>query len=335
MSPEFLLSMRQGLGSPNAQDHARVRRVVSPLLTPRAVERYRPAIQQIVDEALDTAPPGDTLDAVRDFAEHIPVRVIGHIFGIERERYPTFQRLSDGVLQQIVPALLPSEQREQVFQDIREGLDMVGEVIEERRRRPTEGDMLSALLHAEAQGDRLTKEELKSLVTSLLVGGSETTVHLIGFVTRHLLDRPELVGQIEREPELLKGVVEEVLRFDNFGKAGIVRYATEDVELGGVLIKKGQMVMPLLGAALRDPAAYPDADRLDPRREGGMNLAFGHGAHFCIGASLARLESQVAVGTLLRRFPAMQLAAPPVFVSHPVLRKLSTLKIRLRPAAAS
>lgn len=325
---------RRGLFALGATDHARVRRLVSPSFTPRATERLRPVVQRIVDEALEAAPPGDVLDVARDFAEHIPVRVISAMLNIPRDRERGFHRFASAAIRDIFPNLIPREEVDDHLAALREGIASVGEVIDERRRNPIEGDILTSLIQAEEQGDRLNKAELLSLVVGMIVAGSETTVHLIAFSVLNLLRRPALVAQIQAEPELLKGAVEEVLRFDFFGKLGITRYALTDAEIGGAHIKKGQMVMLLLGSGLRDGIAFPDADTFDPRRETGGSIGFGNGAHYCLGANLARLEAVVAVGTLLQRFPGMQLEGTPVFAPHPTIRKMDSLKVRLRPAAS-
>lgn len=327
--PEVEELNRHGLFSLPDKDHARVRKLVSPLLTPRAVERLRPEIQRIVDERLDAAAGKSELDVVHDFAEHIPVRVIGSMLNIPRELDASFHRFADSAVKQLFIMLMSAEEREKVFAGIREGMAMVHEVIEARRKHPIEGDTLTALIQAEEQGDRLSKPELASLVTALLVGGSETTVHLIAFTVLNLLKRPEILAQVKEEPELMKGVVEEVLRFDNFGKIGIFRYAKEDVEIGGVRIAKGELVLLFLASALRDEAVHADPDRFDPRRDATGSLAFGNGAHYCIGANLARLEAQIAVSSIFRRFPRMTLASPPTFGPHPVIRKMDSFKVHL------
>ncbi|MGK4005292.1 cytochrome P450 [Sorangium sp. So ce1036] len=328
-SPEIEELNRHGLFSLPDRDHARVRKLVSPTLTPRAVERLRPEIQRIVDERLDAAAGKGVIDVVHDFAEHIPVRVIGSMLNIPPELDASFHRFADSAVKQLFLMLLSAEERERVFAGIREGMAMIHEVIEARRKRPIEGDTLTALIQAEEQGDRLSKPELASLVTALLVGGSETTVHLIAFTVLNLLKRPEVLAQVKEDPELMKGVVEEVLRFDNFGKLGVFRYAKEDVEIGGARIAKGELVILFLAAALRDEAAHAAPDRFDPRRDAAGSLAFGNGAHYCIGANLARLEAQVAVSSIFRRFPGMTIASPPTFGAHPAIRKMDSFKVHL------
>ncbi len=327
--PELEALNKHGLFSLPNKDHARVRKLVSPALTPRAVDRLRPEIQRIVDERLDAAAGKRVFDVVHDFAEHVPVRVISSMLNIPKELDASFHRFAEAAVKQLFVMLLSAEERERMVAGIREGMATVGDVIEDRRKHPIEGDILTSLIQSEEQGDRLSKPELVSLVSALLVGGSETTVHLISFMVLNLLKRPELLAEIQREPELMKGVVEEVLRFDNFGKLGVFRYATEDVEIGGARIAKGEMVILFLSAALRDEAVYADPDRFDPRRDAAGNLTFGSGAHYCIGANLARLEGQIAVSSLFRRFPGMQIESPPTFGPHPAIRKMDSFKVRL------
>ncbi|KYF69737.1 cytochrome [Sorangium cellulosum] len=327
--PEVEEMNRHGLFSLPDRDHARVRRLVSPALTPRAVERLRPRVQAIVDERLDAIAGKGVIDVVHDFSEHIPVRVISEMLHIPPQHDAAFHRFADSAVKQLFMMLLSPEELERMVAGIREGMAMLGDVIEDRRKHPIEGDMLTALIQAEEQGDRLSKPELVSLVSALLVGGSETTVHLIAFMVLNLLKRPEVLAEVQRDPELMKGVVDEVLRFDNFGKLGTFRYATEDVEIGGTRIPKGEMVVLFFAAALRDGAAYANPDQFDPRRDAVGSVAFGGGAHYCIGANLARLEAQVAVSSLLRRFPDMKLESPPTFGPHPAIRKMDSFKVRL------
>ncbi|KYF84995.1 cytochrome [Sorangium cellulosum] len=327
--PEVEELNRHGLFSLPDRDHARVRKLVSPALTPRAVERLRPMVQAIVDERLDAIAGKGVIDLVHDFSEHIPVRVISSMLHIPQQHDAAFHRFADSAVKQLFMMLMTPEEIQRMVAGIREGMAMLGEVIEERRRNPIEGDMLTSLIQSEEQGDRLSKPELVSLVAALLVGGSETTVHLIAFMVLNLLKRPEVLAEARRDPELMKGVVDEVLRFDSFGKFGTFRYATEDVELDGARIAKGEMVVLFFSAALRDEAAYPDPDKFDPRREAAGSLAFGGGAHYCIGANLARLEGQVAVSSLLHRFPGLKIESQPTFGPHPAIRKMDSFKLRL------
>ena len=331
MIPELTELSRTGLFALSGTDHARVRKLVSPALTPRAIERLKPEVQALIDEVIDEAMVKGTINVVSDISDRIPARVIGSMLKIPKGRETLFQRFTEASIKNFFPGLLRQEEVEALRTDICEGIALVRETIEDRRKNPMENDILSTLIQTEEQGDKLSTQELLSLVAALIVGGFETTVHLIGFTTYNLLQRPELLAQVKAEPELFKNVIEEVLRFDNFGKMGVARYALEDVELSGVTIKKGQMVIIMLNSALRDEAIFPQADVFDVRRNTNSSIAFGHGVHFCLGANLARMEVQIAVGSLFQRFPDMRLVSPPTFAPHPVIRRMEKLEVLLRP----
>lgn len=331
MIPELAELNKAGLFALSGSDHARVRKLVSPALTPRAIERLKPELQAIIGEILDDVAGRDTINVVTDISDRIPPRVIGSMLKIPKGRETLFQRFTEAAIKSFLPGLLRSEELAALRGDIQQGIALVRETIEDRRRNPLPDDILTTLIQTEEQGDRLSTPELLSLVTALIVGGFETTIHLIGFSVYNLLKRPELRAQLRTEPELLKGLVEEVLRFDNFGKMGVARYALEDVELGGVTIKKGQMVLVMLNSALRDETAFQKADTFDVRRNTNASIAFGHGMHFCLGASLARLEVQLVVEMFFQRFPAMHLVKEPSFGPHPVIRKMDSLEVQLNP----
>lgn len=332
ISPELQELNRDGLFSLSDQAHARVRKLVSPALTPRAIERLRPEVQAIVDEVLDAAARKGTIEVVSDYADQIPARVIGSMLKIPKGREQLFQNFTYAVVKTFMPGLVAQEDIPGLRKDIAEGIRLVSETIEERRHNPLADDILTNLIQTEEQGDRLSKSELLSLVSALIVGGFETTVHLIGFTVLNMLRRPDVFEQVKAEPELVKNLVEEVLRHDNFGKLGIARYALEDVEISGVTIKKGQMVILSLGSGLRDESVFDKAEVFDIRRNTTASIAFGNGAHFCIGANLARLELHVAIATLIRRFPEMRMVSEPTFGPHPVIRKLDKLLVELHPS---
>jgi cytochrome P450 len=209
-----------------------------------------------------------------------------------------------------------------------EGLALLEEVVAERRRQRGD-DLLSTLIHHEEAGERLTTQELLSLVGALVIAGSETTTHLISFAVWNLLRHPEQLALVRADPGLLRGAIEEVLRFDSFGKLGNPRYVVERYQLGDVELRPGQMLIALLPAALRDPEVFPDADRFDIRRDNLRSIAFGSGAHYCMGAALARLEGEVAIGRLLQAFPSLDLAAPPTYARHVSMRCMARLPVRL------
>jgi cytochrome P450 len=206
-------------------------------------------------------------------------------------------------------------------------------LIEERRRRPG-ADLLSGLVEAEEAGDRLTERELLATCVLLYVAGHETTVNLIGNGLLALLRHPEERRRLHDDPGLLPGAIEELLRYDGpVQRTG--RMAARDIEIGGVPIPEGSLVLGLLGAANRDPAHFAEPDRLDLGRVEPRHLGFGSGIHYCLGASLARLETQVAIGTVLRRFPTLTLAVEcPTWRPSSTLRGLEALPVALGPARA-
>jgi cytochrome P450 len=154
-------------------------------------------------------------------------------------------------------------------------------------------------------------------------------VHLLCFATYNFLRHPDQLALVKADPSLMRGALEEVLRFDSFGKNGVPRFVTEETELGGVRLRKGQMIYPHLPAALRDPDAFPNPDTFDVRRDRVANISFGTGPHHCIGAALARLEGELAMGSLFARFPTLALAGEPQFAPHPFMRKMESLPLRI------
>jgi cytochrome P450 enzyme len=312
-------------------DHTRMRKIVSGSFTPRAAAQREALVQELVDELLDEIEASEGFDFMTSFANQLPSRVIGRILGIPSQYEPQFSQWSDALLRTTLP-MLPPEQYMATIRQLVPGFALIRQVIDERRRRPGD-DLLSSLIEAQEQGDRLSEGELVALVGGLVTGGSETTIHLLGFSLLELLRNPDVKARVIADPELLAGVIEETLRHDNFGTMGVPRYALEDVEVRGQSIVKGDMVMCMLAAAMHDEEVWPDAERFDIDRDPIRNLAFGRGPHFCLGVHLARVEARVALRAVLARFPKLELAAPPSFRPHPFLRVMQSLPLRPQPAA--
>ncbi len=311
------------------KDHARVRRAVSPAFTPRACDRLRPMIQRIVDDALAQFEGKDEIE-ITDFAEFVPLRVISSLLRVPAQHEQIFRAFGEALVQSLDPRLTP-ETYAALIAPVPAGMDLIRELIAERRAKLGD-DLLSTLIRAEAEGDRLSEDEMLGLVAAIIAAGSDTTVHFICFAVMSLLCVPERAAAVRADPALLRGAMEEILRFDNFSKGGLVRYATEDVEIAGVRVGRGSTVLAITQAAMRDPRAVPEPDRYEPRRQHEEILSFGLGPHYCLGASLARLEGEVAIGTLLRRYADMRLAAEPEYAPHPTIRKLSSLRVAVTPA---
>jgi cytochrome P450 len=316
-------------------DHTRLRALVSKAFSPRVVETLRGRIQDIVDRLLERMVGSAGMDVIEDLAYPLPVTVISELLGVPVGDADTVKEWSRDVACALDAIALPVGP--DVIERGRRATDeMAGyfrRLIVERRRRPGP-DLLSGLVEAEEAGDRLTEHELLATCVLLYVAGHETTVNLIGNGLLALLRNPGELRRLRGAPGLLAGAVEELLRYDGpVQRTG--RMAACDTEIGGVLIPAGSLVLALLGAANRDPSQFTEPDRLDLGRAEPRHLAFGSGSHYCLGASLARLEAQVAIGTLVRRFPALALAVEwPTWRASSTLRGLDALPVVLGPTLA-
>lgn len=311
------LSKFMGISDP--PDHTRVRGLVNKAFSARVVEEMRPRIQQHVDNLLDAAEPAGCMDVIRDFAYLLPVRVIADILGLPADDQEQFKRWSDDIVGFIGSgrALVDHAQRAQ--QSMLELTAYYRGIIAERRKHPRK-DLISTLIAAEERGDRLTEEELLATCVTLLAGGHETTTHLIGGGMLALMRHPAQLEDLRDNPSDIITGVEELLRFETPVQRG-ERVAADDIELRGRHIRKGQRIFLVLAAANRDPSQFRDPDQLDIRRHPNRHLAFGFGVHFCVGAILARVEGQIAIGSLLRRL------RKPALITE-TLRYQETLAIR-------
>ncbi|TDU74481.1 cytochrome P450 [Streptomyces sp. KS 21] len=287
-------------------DHTRLRRLVSKAFTAHRVAAMRPRIQAITDRLLDAVVPAGHADLVADFALPLPVTVISELLGVPVDERHAFQHWTDRMIMR-GPELPDPAVVNEAWQHMRA---YVTELIRDKRADPGD-DLLSALITARDEEQQLTEDELVAMVFLLLAAGYITTVNLIGGGIAMLLAHPGQLDLLRSDPELLPGAIEEFLRYDGPVSPGIARFAREDVEIAGVTIPRGATVLIGSAVADRDPARFPDPDRLDITRQDNAHLAFGHGIHYCLGAPLARLEGQIAVGTALRRLPGLALAVPP------------------------
>lgn len=292
----------------DAPDHSRLRNLVTKAFTPTLVLAKRDRVQEIVDQLLDEIQSRGESDLIRDFAYRLPAAVISEILGVPSEHHAEFRRWTEDINAFTAGSSLDfAETAERSQASLVEMTKYFHGVIEERRRRPKQ-DLISAMTQAEEQGDVLSSEELLSMCSMLFVAGHDTTRNLIGNGTLALLHNPEQLARLREDRSLLGSAVEELLRFDSPLQRQ-TRIAKQKFEIDGKVIRKGQAVLAMLGAANRDPAQFSDPDRLDLGRRINRHLAFGMGIHFCLGAPLARLEGQIAFNSLLSRFPVMQLGA--------------------------
>ena len=310
-------------------DHTRLRGLVSKAFTPRVVEGLRPRIQQIVDGLLDGVTARGSMDLIEEFAYPIPVIVICEMLGVPVEDHERFKGWSLDIARGLDLIWLgPESEVGRRSVAARQSLAEYFRGLIAQRRAAPRGDLLSGLIAAEEAGDKLNEVELLATCILLLIAGHETTVNLIGNGTLALLRQRDQLQRLQREPGLIAGAIEELLRFDGPVQR-TARIPSEDIVIGGRTIAKGEMVMPFIGAADRDPVQFPDPDRLDIGRADNRHIAFGWGIHFCLGAPLARIEGQIAISTLVRRMPKLELAtAQPEYRQSLTLRGLKALPVR-------
>jgi pimeloyl-[acyl-carrier protein] synthase len=309
-------------------DHTRLRGLVSKAFTPKMVERLRPDVQAIVDDLLDRVDGSGTMDLIEQFAYPLPVTVICRMLGVPVKDHERFKQWGLDIARGLDAIMLPpdSEVARRSMASRHAITDYFRELIAERRATPR-ADLLTDLIAAEEAGDRLSEQELLATCILLLIAGHETTVNLIGNGTLALLRHPDQLRLLRERPELIGTAVEELLRFDGPVQR-TARIPSEDITIDGRTIPKGELVMPFIGAADRDPAQFPDPDRLDITRADNRHVAFGLGIHFCLGAPLARVEGQIAINTLLARMPRLALATDrPAFRQSLTLRGLESLRV--------
>ncbi|MXY60356.1 MAG: cytochrome P450 [Chloroflexi bacterium] len=303
-------------------EHTKIRALVSHGFTPRSVAALEPRIREMVDSLLSKVKGKERFDLIADLAFPLPVIVIAEMLGVPPEDREQFNEWSNTV-SLIVDPLLDERQVSQVQQAVDEVFTYFEGVAEERRRDPKD-DLVSALVTAEVDGERLERDDLLVNLLLVLVAGNETTRNLIGNGTLALLHNPGELQRLRDDPALVTGAVDELLRFDSPVQLDS-RIARESIELRGKQIAPGQRVICLLGAANRDPQAFTDPERLDVSRSAANHLAFGRGIHYCLGSPLARLEGRVAFEALVPRLGNLRLAEEPRYRNQVTLRGLESL----------
>jgi cytochrome P450 len=309
--------------------HTRLRSLVSKAFTSRVVQGLRPHIQEIVDGLLDRVQNNGSMDVISDLAYPLPVQVICEMLGVPHDDRDTMRQWSEDITRSLDALGQPSDR--EIVKRGRRARHALGEyfrrLLPERRRHP-QADLLSLLLAAEEQGDKLTEDELLATCVLIFIAGHETTVNLIGNGLLALLQHPDELQRLKSDANLLPDAVEELLRYDSPVQR-TARVTKSEIELGGKTIPRRALVVAAIGAANRDPAHFAEPDRLDITRKGNDHIAFGFGIHFCLGAPLARIEAQIALGTLLRRLPRLELATgAPRWRESSTLRGLKSLPIR-------
>jgi cytochrome P450 len=307
--PGFLKPIERNMLDLDAPDHGRLRGLVSKAFTPRLLERLRGRIEALSEELLDAmearARREGRVELVGDYALPLPATVIAELLGVPAEDHRRFHRWSSG--------LVSVSSKRDMIRALPAALAFVRylrKLVRQRRAAP-ENDLISALVRVEAAGDVLSEDELLAMAFLLLVAGHETTVNLIASGALALLEHPEQADALREDPSLLKPAVEELLRYTSPVEMATERYAREDLMVAGTKIPRGDLVLAVLGSANRDEQHFENPDVLDLRRDPNRHLSFGRGGvHHCLGAPLARMEGQIAIGALLRRFPQARLPVP-------------------------
>jgi cytochrome P450 PksS len=306
---EWLGPLEKNMLDLDVPDHTRLRSLVHKAFTPRLVEQLRGRVQALTDELLDRAAQkatrGEVVDLVAEFALPLPATIIAQMLGVPPEDQRKFHRWSSDIV-----VVTGAVDLFRALPSVLSFLSYLRKLVAARRAEPRD-DLVTALVRAEEDGDRLTRDEILAMVFLLLVAGHETTVNLISGGTLALLQDPEQLDLLRRSPELTESAMEELLRFVSPVEIATERYAKEEVALAGGRVPKGGLVLTVLGAANRDDRQFAAPDRLDVTRAPNRHVAFGQGPHYCLGAPLARLEGRIAFETLLQRFPTMRLALPP------------------------
>lgn len=338
--PESFTRGRTDMGAGNLvqtdePDHKKLRRLVSEAFTPKVVADLEPRIRALTHELLDAAAVNGRIELVADLAYPLPVIVIAELLGVPSGDRHLFKQWVDKLLQFSGQFSLVNESEEQrraldeAFAQRKHLTDYLTEHAEARRRQPRE-DLLTRLVQAEVDGERLSAHEIVNFANLLLIAGHITTTMLLGNTVLCLDAHPEAMALVRADRRALPAVIEESLRYLS-PFAAVARATTAEVELGGERIPADRLVMIWIAAANRDPRQFAEPDRFDPSREPNPHLAFGRGIHFCLGAPLARLEGRAALDILLERYPGLHLdpEARPEFIPRPNMTGVRKLPLRL------
>jgi cytochrome P450 PksS len=324
--PAYFKPLARNMLDLDDPDHARLRGLVHKAFTPKMIESMRQGIESLTEKLLDAAQARGRMDLVRDYALPLPTAIIAQMLGVPAGERPKFHRWSSAIVSSQSSKWGAVWAIPHAFAFLR----YIRKLISLRRNHP-QNDPTSALAQAEEARDKLNGDKLLSMIFLLLIAGHETTVNLIANSALALLRHPDQMEKLRCDPSLIEPAVEELLRFEGPVETATERYALEDVLISGSTIPRGALVYVVLASANRDERQFENPDRLDITRQNNRHLAFGQGIHYCLGAPLARLETQIAINALLRRSPHLQLEVPVTEVRWKkglVLRGLESLPVR-------
>ena len=337
--PEMLQQMRAEFGpfagattmlDSDPPIHTRLRRLVSRAFTPRRIKDIEPRIRAIADQLLDGIDRDGGFDLMDDFAGPLPVIVIAEMLGVPAAKHAQFKAWSNSIIEGGRMAFGGASPAENMKANSRELRAYLAQQIERRRREPGE-DLITALVQAHDEGGTLAADELLAFVVLLLLAGNETTTNLIGNGTLALMRRPDQLSRLRGDLALMPSAVDEMLRFDSPVQS-TVRTCAVARNVGGTEIAAGELVFVIISAANHDPAKFENSETFEVTRTPNEHIAFGEGIHFCLGANLARLEGEIAIASMLARFPKLRLSnpdAPPQYRGSYLLRGLKALPIAI------
>lgn len=326
--PKSVRCLISSMITEDLEKHTRLRNLVAQAFTPLALKKLEQRIELLTVELIEKIPETGVVDLMTHYSLPIPVTVIQEMLGIPASSMPQFVT----VINTITDGFSGWRIFKSFFFELPKAMRFMEELIELKRKNPGE-DILTGLIEAEESGDKLTHEELLSMTFLLIFAGFETTVHLITNGVATLLQHPEQLQRLKEDESLIDTAVEEILRFAGPIQGTKPGYAKEKLELRGVSIPRGSMVIPILSAANRDPRVFENPDVFDISRDPNKHLGFGYGPHYCLGASLARMETKAAILTLFQRFPNLQLGVPEnelEFQELPLWQRYRALPVKLR-----
>jgi cytochrome P450 PksS len=303
--PPMFKPLEQNMLDLDSPDHTRLRALVHKAFTQRLIEQMRDQIQVLTTELLDAVEPKGGMDLIADFALPLPLTMIGRILGVPAADNHKFHRWTRTLL-----SAGPKMNYVVVIPSVLSFMRYLKKLIKERRAHPKD-DLVTALVQAKDGSDQLSEDEVLAMIFLLLIAGHETTVNLIGSGSLALLEHPDQLEKLRNEPEIIKTAIEELVRFVCPLEMATERYAREDITIEGITIPRGELVLAVIGSANRDANYFDNPDSLDITRENNRHLAFGQGAHYCLGSPLARLEGQIAISTLIQRMPNLRLSIAP------------------------
>ena len=308
------------------KNHLRLRKLALPAFSPRIMEQMKERFTILVKERFDEIGTPDSFNFASEIAEIVPTQAIASLVGIPRDKFPIFDSLAYGVVRGINPMLTP-EERKHAIKGVPEGLNLLNELIDERRKNPGD-DFLSTLILAEDQGSKLSNMEMCALVGAVLGAGSDTAVDLHSYLIKTLLEHPDQLSALKNDESLVQGAISETLRYESSGKTGLARYASEDIDINGFEVKKGQMVQLITSTAGMDPKMYDNPGVFDIKRDHDKSISFGQGPHYCIGVTLVRSQTEVMLKELFKRFPNISLGDKIVYdYDHHNARRMDVMMV--------